>query len=204
MSSANVGGDAQSRGWQATGQDPRAGATSARKSEHPVSPPVSDQALRDFLIDYFDKDELNSLCFDLEIDPGEVRGETRSTKAMELVLYCKRRGRSEDLKAACARLRPEQWSTTFAGRNAGPVQPPTEGGQNDSRVAERESVRTMLEETKRRYYHLKKQEASYGISTPAHIALEIQDLEGKKDYKGNIYQEGEIAKLERQLKELGG
>lgn len=91
-----------------------------------------------------------------------------------------------------------------AGPSAPPVQTPPQAHPDDDRAAEREEVRTLLAQTKQQYYYLKGQEARYGISTPTHIALEIRALEGKKDYKGNIYQEGKIAELERLLKELGG
>jgi hypothetical protein len=167
---------------------------------------ISPVALRDFLVAHFNDNDLRDLCFEIGIEDEDVPGDTRSAKAREIVRYCQRHTRLEDLKAACAQLRPKQWATAFPGAapSAAPVQPPAEGSQNDNRVAEREAVHALLEQTKQRYYYLKGQEARYGINTPTHIALEIQDLEGKKDYKGNIYQEGEIAKLERRLKQLGG
>jgi hypothetical protein len=48
------------------------------------------------------------------------------------------------------------------------------------------------------------QAARYGINAPPEVLTEIEDLDGRKDYRGNLLREGEIAKLQRQLLDLGG
>jgi hypothetical protein len=62
--------------------------------------------LRNAISAAFSLEELRGLCFELGIDFDDIRGETREAKARELVLYCQRRSRLEQLAEACARLRP--------------------------------------------------------------------------------------------------
>jgi DNA-binding NtrC family response regulator len=62
-------------------------------------------ALRQVLDEGFDMEEMKNLCFDLNIDFDSLRGEGK--KARELVAYCRRHGRMEDLSTRIAELRPE-------------------------------------------------------------------------------------------------
>jgi DNA-binding NtrC family response regulator len=62
-------------------------------------------ALRQVLDEGFDVEEMKNLCFDLNIDFDSLRGEGK--KARELVAYCRRHGRMEDLSTRIAELRPE-------------------------------------------------------------------------------------------------
>jgi uncharacterized protein YuzE len=54
----------------------------------------------------FSAGDLKGLCFELAIDYDDVEGNTRSEKARELITYCSRRGRVEDLLAKAQELRP--------------------------------------------------------------------------------------------------
>jgi hypothetical protein len=72
------------------------------------------------------------------------------------------------------------------------------------RASQIEYLQNIINQKKRRLQQLKLQAARYGISTPPEIASEIEDLEGFKDYRGNLLRPGEIAKLEEELKALGG
>jgi CHAT domain len=67
-----------------------------------------------------------------------------------------------------------------------------------------QALRDEIESKKRRLWALQRRAAQYGINAPPEVVTEIEDLEGRKDYRGNLIREGEIARLERQLKELGG
>jgi len=60
--------------------------------------------LRQTLTEKFDREEIQDLCFDLNIDFDALRGEGK--KARELVAYCRRHGRLEKLAARIAKLRP--------------------------------------------------------------------------------------------------
>ncbi len=64
------------------------------------------QKLQTGLGEYFDKEELRSLCFELGIEYDDLRGESRLGKIEGLSAYCERHGRSPELVATCRRLRP--------------------------------------------------------------------------------------------------
>ncbi len=62
--------------------------------------------LRRGLIEYFNEDELESLCFDLQVDHESLPGETKAGKARELIRYLGRRGRLRELEDMVHQLRP--------------------------------------------------------------------------------------------------
>ena len=66
---------------------------------------IDPAALRRTLENRFDLEEIQDLCFDLGIDFDALRGAGK--KAREVVSYCQRRGRLEELATRIARLRPE-------------------------------------------------------------------------------------------------
>ena len=61
-------------------------------------------ALRHALEERFDLEEIKNLCFDLQIDFDDLPGEGK--KAREVVAYCRRHDRLEELVASVSRLRP--------------------------------------------------------------------------------------------------
>ena len=63
--------------------------------------------LREVLADYFSLDELQTLCFDLNIDFENLRGDSKQAKAREIVAYCERNSQSYELTVAIHRLRPK-------------------------------------------------------------------------------------------------
>ena len=65
---------------------------------------VDPAALRRTLEKKFDLEEIQDLCFDLDIDFDDLRGERKKTR--ELVLYCQRHDRLEQLATRIAELRP--------------------------------------------------------------------------------------------------
>jgi formylglycine-generating enzyme required for sulfatase activity len=71
-------------------------------------------SLRDLLAQHFNLEELEQLCFDLNIEYEDVPGSTRKAKAQALVEYCLRHNRLPDLSAYCRQLRPDvNWPDTF-------------------------------------------------------------------------------------------
>ncbi len=71
--------------------------------------------LRDILVDHFNSSELHNLCFDLDIKHESIAGNTIEDKARELIEYCFRRGRLEELVNRCRELRPNtDWSEFVA------------------------------------------------------------------------------------------
>jgi len=65
---------------------------------------VAPAALRQRLDERFDLEEIKDLCFDLDIDFDNLRGEGK--KERELVAYCQRHDRLEELATRIAALRP--------------------------------------------------------------------------------------------------
>jgi DNA-binding NtrC family response regulator len=65
---------------------------------------VDPAALRRTLDEKFDLEEIQDLCFDLDIDFDNLPGDGK--KARELVAYCRRHDRLEKLVARIAELRP--------------------------------------------------------------------------------------------------
>jgi hypothetical protein len=65
-----------------------------------------DQAdLRQALVNYFDLEELRTLCFDLNVDFDELKGSGKGAKARELVQYWQRQGDLTPLIEAIRRQR---------------------------------------------------------------------------------------------------
>jgi tetratricopeptide (TPR) repeat protein len=63
--------------------------------------------LRQSLIESFDDNELRDLCFDLRIDYESLPGDGKSAKARELVTYCERHKRLDELQAAIQRAQSD-------------------------------------------------------------------------------------------------
>jgi hypothetical protein len=61
--------------------------------------------LRMMIDEHFNKSELQTLCFDMDVDYDGLNGENKSDKARELVAYFHRRGTIRDLVAKCRKLR---------------------------------------------------------------------------------------------------
>ena len=55
----------------------------------------------------FNLEELENLCFNLDIKYGDIEGKTRIAKARSLTTYCKRQGKLPDLVKACKLARPK-------------------------------------------------------------------------------------------------
>jgi len=63
--------------------------------------------LHQILVDRFDMEELHNLCFSLGVDFDNLRGQGKSGKARELVLYMKRHNQLNRLVARIKALRPD-------------------------------------------------------------------------------------------------
>ncbi len=63
-------------------------------------------SLPDQISQHFNVEELRSLCYDLQIEYENVRGETREAKALALVEHCARHGKLELLLEYCREKRP--------------------------------------------------------------------------------------------------
>lgn len=76
----------------------------ARANRLGLSP--SDASLLSKINKHFGEDDLKTLCFDLDVDYENLAGETKSSKARELILELERQGRLPELVERCKRARP--------------------------------------------------------------------------------------------------
>jgi len=65
-----------------------------------IGDPTNLIALRNFIVEHFNIDELRMLIADLGLDYDNISGSTKSTKALELVTFHKRHGRLPELARA--------------------------------------------------------------------------------------------------------
>jgi len=63
--------------------------------------------LRRKMLEHFGDDDLQDLAFALDISEEDLPGDTRRDMVRELILYCERRGKLEQLLALCHRERPD-------------------------------------------------------------------------------------------------
>lgn len=75
--------------------------------------------IRQFLITYFNDEELTGLCFDFfhEVYQNFAADTTVGRKALHLVDYCQRRDRLPDLLAVLKKQRPEAYRRVFGRRS---------------------------------------------------------------------------------------
>jgi hypothetical protein len=70
--------------------------------------------LHRLLAQYFDREELRTLCFELGIDYDDLGGEGKTNKARELVAYLERHGRLFELITLGKKLRPHvDWEAPY-------------------------------------------------------------------------------------------
>ena len=62
--------------------------------------------LKRILIEHFNMEELESLCFDIDVDFEVLSGENKEKKVIELVKYVKRRNAMDKLIDAAKTERP--------------------------------------------------------------------------------------------------
>jgi hypothetical protein len=81
--------------------------------------------LRQILSEKFSEGDLIGLCVDLQIDYELLPGRHKGEKGQELILYCQRRGRYEELIAAAQRLRPNLFVQPADTTHESPPRPET-------------------------------------------------------------------------------
>lgn len=146
-------------------------------------PTYNSGKIRELLNDAFTPDELRQLCYD-EFRPVYDKLAEKEGKAniiQSLIEHCERRLQMEQLLAAVKKRAPEQYAQFVAEQDTTgrEVAPPNE----DTKF-----LQEMINLKTRSLNHLQLQAAKYGsLSVPAHIALEIEDLQK------------EIADLKQQL-----
>ena len=75
-----------------------------------ISPGQERKRLRENIGAFLNDSELSTLCFDMNIDYENLPGEGKEAKVRELITYCERSGRIQELTENCRELRPNvQW-----------------------------------------------------------------------------------------------
>ena len=64
-------------------------------------------ALATLIVAAFSRDEIDGLAFDVGIDPESLGGETKATRARELVTAARQQGKLERLVEVCREFRPD-------------------------------------------------------------------------------------------------
>jgi len=78
--------------------------------------------LRQQLVEYFDDEELRTLCFDLGIDCDSLPVQGKEGKARELISLLVRTGRMAEFTETCRRLRPNvSWEFKFGTTPSNPT-----------------------------------------------------------------------------------
>ena len=67
--------------------------------------PVYRAKLRRTIITFFSENDLENICFDMSIDYGNVKGDTKDAKIRELMLQCEREGRLIEFIEFCKQER---------------------------------------------------------------------------------------------------
>ena len=103
----NVGGSVQGPIITGSGNTVYTGANPGSV----VTMPPDLAPLRDNLARYFNRSELESLCFDMGLAHDDLPGETRSQLAQSLVAYCYQHNRLPELRRRCQQARPHgEWA----------------------------------------------------------------------------------------------
>jgi hypothetical protein len=78
--------------------------------------------LRENVLNYFEVEDLESLCFDLGVDYSGLPGDGKAAKVVAMLEYFGRSGRVGELIERCAKLRPNvAWDALRAAASANPA-----------------------------------------------------------------------------------
>lgn len=77
------------------------------KPDLPLKGTSPDVYLLRLLMDRFNREELDSLCFHLGIDPEQIPGSNKEGRARELIRYVRRREQVDHLLATIREIRPD-------------------------------------------------------------------------------------------------
>lgn len=139
-------------------------------------------ALRRILDIRFSEGELQSLCFDLGVSYDDLSGESKSDKARELVGFCHRRDKVQDLVDVLTHNRPDiQLDQDFALAtaslpSASRSQDPRDNDIEAHANMESTRLRHVLSVHKHNLYRLREKQAKFGpLHVPVYILNEIDE-----------------------------
>jgi len=65
------------------------------------------KAMRDFMVGKFSRNDIRDICFNMNINPESLDGETISSMCRELILLARRQGRLTELQSELSARRPQ-------------------------------------------------------------------------------------------------
>ena len=144
------------------------------------------RTIRKLLTAAFSDEALRQLCFDVpEFKPVYEQFSTGMSKdqvIQRLIEYCERKVLTGRLLEIIEEEAPEQYALFADNLIVGGKRiQPTPALASNSEPDEVKFLQEMIAIKTRSLQHLQLQAAKYGISVPAHIALEIEDLEKEID-----------------------
>lgn len=78
--------------------------------------------LRRVLVQYFSEEELQTFCYDLRVDYEDLPGESKTQKAVSLIIHLTRQGRVDQLIDLCSQERPNvPWADLRAAATQNPL-----------------------------------------------------------------------------------
>lgn len=78
--------------------------------------------LRRAIVEYFDEDELETICFDLRVDFDELEGENKTQKTISLITLLARLERIDQLIMVCSEMRPNvPWTELRTAAQSNPL-----------------------------------------------------------------------------------
>jgi hypothetical protein len=143
--------------------------------------------IRKMITAAFDDGELQDLCFDTPafrpVTEQFSTGMAKTDIVRRLIGFSERKGLMPELLAMVEEENPRQYAQ-FAGELVEGDTPTQVSGS----ISADEQLRTLIDSKTRQLFELQKQESVYGLATPPHIKIQIEDLEK------------EINQLKQQLK----
>lgn len=140
--------------------------------------------IRKLLAAAFSDDELRQLCFDVPEFRGAYEelstGQGKDQMIQKLIAYCERKVLMGQLLTIIEEEAPEQYALFADNLIVGgkKVEPKSSDSSASIMMPDpNEQLQKLIVEKTRVLYDLQLQKARYGISTPPHISIEIEDLE---------------------------
>lgn len=141
--------------------------------------------IRKLLTAAFTDQELSQLCYEIpEFRPVYEQftaGMSKDQMIQRLIEYCERKVLMEQLLEIIREEAPEQYTQFADSLMVGGKKSESSPSSNPPAINEVEQLQKLLIQNTRMLYELQLQEAQYGLATPPHIKLQIEDLEKKID-----------------------
>jgi hypothetical protein len=156
-----------------------------------MSSEIDPVRLRDLLLAGFNEEDLKDLTFSLGIEYDDLRGGNRSAKARELVAYCIRDSRLDELLAAAKKIRPRaDWASAR-------VSATNSSAASSATLTALRNLQSLLAESKRALNEQKRLRSRLANLLRANRPGQIFDFEGQDDLFFQLYDGMNITERDR-------